>query len=48
MGILFTFAIISITVVVLAGVILLRLIKGMLLDFGLVFGICLEIYKAIK
>ena len=46
-GILFTFAIIIVTIVdvVVAGVIWLRLVMGMLWDFGLVFGIWLEIYK---
>ena len=46
-GILFIFAIIIVTVVVVVGILWLGLLMGMLYDFVLVFGICLEIYEAL-
>ena len=44
-GILFVFDIIIETVVVVVGLIWLRLVMEMLLDFVLVFGFYLEIYE---
>ena len=42
------FAIMIITVVVVVEVIWFRLVIGILMDFVLVFGICLEMYESLK
>ena len=47
-GMLYSFTIIIETIIVVAGVLGYGFVLGILQDFGLVFGICLEIYEALK